>query len=466
MDEDWGDWMTPIGHGNSWREAEPAEAGIRREADHVLHHENLALRQQLEELRQQLEDSEAVVDRLRGGLAQVKVEKHDLEEKLEQLQLNQQWHHQELAQSQDRLCRAKQDTERARKQVQQSRKEKDVAMKALRRASARPFFKVEFRTNSGGWSAYSVDSSNEIFEQITMGQAEFNFDQGDESYRLSTKHQIQENLRTGKTRKIRISLDVPPYWLISTDIQRIASHFPIGSDVEIFEKVRIPVEGSFRDKVERLLKKSVFHHHSFHGPSECDSLSQKLLITKVWRVEHPKLFKLYSQCRTNLQEKLCSDESTREKIVPPLGDELSQFCQDCLAPDVGSSVNEVFLFHGTKGDNIPAIAAHGFDFRLAAEGFYGQGTYFASQSCKSFQYCGNPRLQHHMIIARVCLGMPFYAKETCPTTKRPPTGDSIIAQPGPMKGHHQGFQSHQEFVIFDNKQAYPEFFVEFRLVES
>ena len=21
MDEDWGDWMTPIGHGNSWREA-------------------------------------------------------------------------------------------------------------------------------------------------------------------------------------------------------------------------------------------------------------------------------------------------------------------------------------------------------------------------------------------------------------------------------------------------------------
>jgi hypothetical protein len=93
---------------------------------------------------------------------------------------------------------------------------------------------------------------------------------------------------------------------------------------------------------------------------------------------------------------------------------------------------------------------------------YGQGTYFASQSCKAHQYtceshphgCRCP-VERTLILSRVVLGDPHYAKQTLKNMVRPPerghgqgTYDSIVANPGPMKGHQWQAQDHQEFVIF------------------
>lgn len=137
-----------------------------------------------------------------------------------------------------------------------------------------------------------------------------------------------------------------------------------------------------------------------------------------------------------------------------------------------TSVNENWSFHGSSYNKIGNIVEFGFDHRVAkSQGFYGQGTYLASQSCKAHQYtcehCGPGKLcrcrhARWMILARVALGSPYYARQTCHGMKRPPQRESgsqlhnsVVANPGPMKGHRKARQDHQEFVIFEGAQAYP-----------
>ena len=234
-----------------------------------------------------------------------------------------------------------------------------------------------------------------------------------------------------------------------------------GTDAEIFGRVRVLVSEDMTQRLAMVVKGSVFHHNTLAAPSPspCDVFKQTVTVKRAWRIENPHLFKKYRHCRANLQEK-CQSEV--HNIDPPIGPDLFLLAKDLLDPNMPTSLNEVLLFHGTQASNIQSIVAHGFDFRLAREGFYGQGTYFASQTCKSWQYCGDGA-SRYMIVARVFLGKPSYASKVEKDRKLPPKGhDSIIANPGRMPGHHQGLQSHQEFVIFDRYQAYPEFLLEMR----
>merc|ERR1719401_1307929 len=88
-------------------------------------------------------------------------------------------------------------------------------------------------------------------------------------------------------------------------------------------------------------------------------------------------------------------------------------------------LNEVYLFHGTSLEIAKAIAVEGFDSRLANEGYYGKGTYFASQACKSHQYrAGNNKgctaERGVIIVSRVALGNPHYAVQVDKKMVRPP----------------------------------------------
>ena len=75
-----------------------------------------------------------------------------------------------------------------------------------------------------------------------------------------------------------------------------------------------------------------------------------------------------------------------------------------------------------------------------------------------------------LIIARVALGDAFYARATLKGSKRPPsrsgasgTHGSVVVNPGHISRHHNPNQVHQEFVIFDQEQAYPSFVVQYAL---
>ena len=143
-------------------------------------------------------------------------------------------------------------------------------------------------------------------------------------------------------------------------------------------------------------------------------------------------------------------------------------------------VDEKILLHGTSRENAASIAMHGFDHRTCKSGMYGDGVYFAGAACKTHQYscstrCGlaHCRCKRTLIIARVALGDAYHTDSTLRKVRKPPqrqgaegTHGSILAKPGAMTGHHNKFQVHQEFVIFDGDQAYPAFVVQYELNEA
>lgn len=51
-------------------------------------------------------------------------------------------------------------------------------------------------------------------------------------------------------------------------------------------------------------------------------------------------------------------------------------------------INEVYLFHGTKQENVDGIVKNGFDLQRSGGGLYGKALYFAESAQKSDQYAG------------------------------------------------------------------------------
>merc|ERR1712176_1592588 len=105
----------------------------------------------------------------------------------------------------------------------------------------------------------------------------------------------------------------------------------------------------------------------------------------------------------------------------------------------------------------------GFDFRLSKAGYYGKGTYFASQACKSHKYAvpwhQDKEATRVLLVSRVVVGDAYIATKVDRDCCRPPVRegcdrccDSVLARPGPMEGHAKKRQSHQEVVIFDTSQ--------------
>jgi hypothetical protein len=60
-----------------------------------------------------------------------------------------------------------------------------------------------------------------------------------------------------------------------------------------------------------------------------------------------------------------------------------------LTKEIYQEVNEHYVFHGTKQENIEIILATGLDSRMAGtNAMFGQGVYAAESSTKADQYAG------------------------------------------------------------------------------
>ena len=87
----------------------------------------------------------------------------------------------------------------------------------------------------------------------------------------------------------------------------------------------------------------------------------------------------------------------QQKIVDVLG--AACFCRvtftaggSQLSKSLVGEINEYFLFHGTKQNQLKSIEDHGLDSRLSANAMFGNGVYFAESSTKADQYTGDARL--------------------------------------------------------------------------
>jgi hypothetical protein len=153
---------------------------------------------------------------------------------------------------------------------------------------------------------------------------------------------------------------------------------------------------------------------------------------------------------------------------------------DCYSPSlwktfrIQGDVNEVFLWHGTKAGLKDVIAKQGLDERVAINGLFGHGIYFAENSSKSDEYITPDAAGNcYIFLSRVCLGVSQSTLKSTRGMRRPANRspenifDSVL---GECKEHKTFgkpgacLQRYREFIVFDRKQTYPELLVTFQRV--
>jgi hypothetical protein len=198
--------------------------------------------------------------------------------------------------------------------------------------------------------------------------------------------------------------------------------------------------------------------------SSCCPATKQTRVVSVERVENESLWQMYQLRRDILKKNVAAQGirslSAASRWQPAIPSKEAEMSLD---------INEFYLFHGTSSKSAHIICKHGFDEHVAdLNGLYGAGSYFAINSCKSHQYSLKYKDSSTfvMLVCRVVMGSPYFTSTQHNGQRRPPDNaatpgrpfDSIFAEHGIGRG---GQQQHNEYVVFDRLQVYPEYIVRY-----
>jgi hypothetical protein len=270
------------------------------------------------------------------------------------------------------------------------------------------------------------------------------------TYEVCVQTMQQRNTRTGRIRCVR-RLEPADTFL----------PFALPGDWSEDTKLLVDITPKQATRMEELLKGTAHNDEQRFPGSRCLHL-RGVHVKRVLRIQNQELWQLFCLKRRSIRNSI----QTSGQLLPPLHppSPVALWLEDSNA-----AINETFAFHGTTYEIAMKIAEEGFDERLSG-GLYGYGLYFTPQSCKAEQYAPeNAEGKRYIIIARVVLGRISYAQASNSNQRVPPDSSDglkahcLVANPGEMVGAPRGEQHHQELVIFDGEQAYPEYLVEFTI---
>eukprot|EP00397_Hematodinium_sp_SG-2012_P003704 GEMP01003712.1.p1 GENE.GEMP01003712.1~~GEMP01003712.1.p1 ORF type:complete len:469 (+),score=97.28 GEMP01003712.1:757-2163(+) len=297
-----------------------------------------------------------------------------------------------------------------------------------------------------GWQDYGISANAEIAQAVSAKERRVKIEGG--RYEVDLKSLEQKNLKTGCVRNMQCIMtppSLPPHW----------------SD---FGPANVTTEK--RDEIQRLIDQTM-HSMEERANFEVIACPTKITVFEVTHVRSVELWARYNDEKADMG----SRHAEQEVIVSPL----SQPPPRCLlVHNCDETINELYAFHGTRPEVANTITKMGFDDRVS-KGIYGDGIYFTPSPCKALQYSGYPDQDglHTLLISRVCLGDAHETKSMLdPGTRRPPSRgveklvphDSVVANVGPMPGRGEyEYQYHQEYVVFEKRQCYPEFVVRVKI---
>ena len=260
---------------------------------------------------------------------------------------------------------------------------------------------------------------------------------------------------------------VPPYWKNKTGTNFVATNEVV------------------RDALQKFMVDS-----SCSLPG-CAATRQTRVLS-VKRVENEPLWQTYQSMKKILKKNCAAHKqgilslSAETKCQPAWccnakkdkggRDFLKYITPSCIHPitegkysEMNADINEFYLFHGTSPEMAMVICNNGFNPAASSDHcLYGIGSYFAINSCKSHQYSsrkGDPS-NLVMLVCRVAMGSPHPTTGTHAGQRRPPMNsatpnlpfDSIFARRLIANSRQQ---QHNEYVVFDCRQVYPEYIVQY-----
>eukprot|EP00931_Biecheleriopsis_adriatica_P084306 TRINITY_DN5808_c0_g1_i1.p1 TRINITY_DN5808_c0_g1~~TRINITY_DN5808_c0_g1_i1.p1 ORF type:complete len:258 (+),score=35.62 TRINITY_DN5808_c0_g1_i1:104-877(+) len=168
---------------------------------------------------------------------------------------------------------------------------------------------------------------------------------------------------------------------------------------------------------------------------------------------------------------LGNDRVCKTFAVLPCGQQFHSVwreANDLPADPIDPSINEFYLFHGTKPEAAAAITEGNFRLDLAGSNagtLYGRGLYFSESTGKSDEYSiEDSRGLCCMLVCRVTLGRILYTDEEYPNTSTlvrccvNGTNHSVLGDREKIRS------TFREMIVFDADQAYPEFLVWYKRI--
>eukprot|EP00440_Ansanella_granifera_P067812 gb/GFBE01073565.1/.p1 GENE.gb/GFBE01073565.1/~~gb/GFBE01073565.1/.p1 ORF type:complete len:511 (+),score=76.88 gb/GFBE01073565.1/:1-1533(+) len=228
---------------------------------------------------------------------------------------------------------------------------------------------------------------------------------------------------------------------------------------------RFCLESGMLSAVEKLLHGT---SHSGNG-SICSPMSSAKVVSVI-PIVNRGLWASYQHVKQDIRRRHM-ESGILTALLRPDGQEGFMHTFPWIRLD--QALNERLVFHGTSRENLQSIAVHGFEPRLSKEGgLYGEGVYFAEQSCKSVQYSKpDAKGVRYMLVARAVFGVVYPAQAPMRRQKLPPLlnadneilgrYDSVLAEAGVQNGRPGG-QQHREFILFKGEQAFPEFVIAYK----
>ena len=240
------------------------------------------------------------------------------------------------------------------------------------------------------------------------------------------------------------------------------------------------------DKIEIQLKEEILTHKSeelariaskastnFDTPDDWESQTEKMEMKTVTEGSDE-----WNRIHSRVVETLPSAKILKlERIQNQWLWEKHTFSKQRMTVKNQGDVNEKELFHGTKSTPPEKIfkSEHGFDFRFASTGMWGEGTYFAVNAQYSNNYAHSVGDSKQMILAKVLTG------ETCRcqphgSLKKPPVKSQPRGRHSSSSGDSSGEVFEDErydsvsgntngsdiFVIYDHDKAYPAYLITYK----
>ncbi|XP_013388312.1 uncharacterized protein LOC106157264 [Lingula anatina] len=273
----------------------------------------------------------------------------------------------------------------------------------------------------------------------------------------------------------------PDYWTHFTNpLKTMFSNVKgliTGKSQKPYKLVRLHDDDATFNEVVQLMIQTFDSSKVGQGRDAHGLTHRRLHITKVQRIENPKLYHRYAGRRREFCLEAVRGEikalhklrSVRirqvetQRVIQTLPNLSRNY-------DLVEEINECYLFHGTKAEAVEGMLMSGPTEKLGQDtGMFGRGIYCAEKSTKADQY-SDPKTARQtqnlqMIIMRVLLGKVFHCTATKKYSKPPcmdPTcGTADICTKHPQYDSICGDvqKLFREFVIYDQQLCYPEFLV-------
>ncbi|CAE7882342.1 PARP11, partial [Symbiodinium microadriaticum] len=197
------------------------------------------------------------------------------------------------------------------------------------------------------------------------------------------------------------------------------------------------------------------------------ALPSRLVVEMIQRVEDSALWQKYPECRARIALK--TDEVTQLEDLPGSGSCKTTRSLGDLNARLDSSINELYLFHGSSPAGVLGIGSSGFNLDLAGSSagmMFGPGAYFAEASSKGDEYASEDPSglfagKCAMLLCRVVCGELFRVEAADPRLVQ---SSRTGRYDGTLGDREHAAGTYREFVVYDQAQVYPEYVIIYRRI--